>query len=335
MGTIFRSHVKAYRHPVFFLGKDVALGERLCRTYLSIDWDPAYRLDPDVQMCSRDAWDHILPRSGPALIFLEMMPGDAGEESRLVEAVRAHNANLQVVLLVDSSTDYFLVARNCALGNILKKDQFDASILGALTIRLLTGNIFGFEPYFPNGYAFGPIFKTFHGGVVLDRLITTCFEYFIPHVPKEHASVFKCFIHELLVNTVAYAIGGITPEDRDKNLTSAPSEVFIPERRAIKVSLVGDHEKNAISVQDSSGQLSMLRVLEKLRRHTCVGEETMPPGMWDGSGRGMSLIQKDSRFVVNILKGVRTETIFMHYLKEELNRYESVIMTEVSPFRPW
>ena len=41
----------------------------------------------------------------------------------------------------------------------------------------------------------------------------------------------------------------------------------------------------------------------------------MPPGIWDESGRGMSLVYRYSRFIVNILSGVRTETIFLQYRK--------------------
>ncbi len=322
---------QSFKHPVFFVGCDRLLGDSLCRALVSLELESEWRLSPDVQICDRNYWKELLPQKGPGLIFIEMLNEGVAIESALIQEIRAYNANLQMVLLVEPTIDFYQIASVCRIGNIIRRDRFDSSILRALVIRLLSGNIFGFSPYFPNGFSTGPIYKTFHGEVILDELITTCFDTIIPRIPKDHSSIFKCFIHELLTNTVAYAIGGITAEDRDKNLTPAPSKIVIPERRAIKVTLVGDAEKNAVSVQDSSGSLSLLRVLEKLRRHTCMGDEKTPPGMWDGSGRGMSLIHRDSRLVINILKGVRTETIFMHYLKEEMNRYESVIITEVTP----
>jgi hypothetical protein len=58
----------------------------------------------------------------------------------------------------------------------------------------------------------------------------------------------------------------------------------------------------------------------------------MPPGIWDESGRGISMVYRYSRFIVNILKGVRTETLFLQYHEKELNRFESIIITEVNPF---
>jgi len=140
------------------------------------------------------------------------------------------------------------------------------------------------------------------------------------------------FLNELLLNAFSYAIEGITPDDRDQKLLHAPPIVDIPERRAIKITLVTDDEKVGFSLQDSTGSLSMLRVLQKLRRQSCIGDEKMPPGIWDESGRGISMVYRYSRFIVNILKGVRTEIIFLQYHRQELNRFESIIITEVQPF---
>ena len=40
------------------------------------------------------------------------------------------------------------------------------------------------------------------------------------------------------------------------------------------------------------------------------------------------MVYRYSRFIVNILKGVRTETIFLQYHEKELNRFESIIITD-------
>ena len=319
-------------HPVFFVGDDADLGERLARSYESLILPQEYRVHPQINLVPKAHWNKFIPKEGPGLAYVEMTQS-VEYESALIQDIRHHNPQVQVVLMVDASMDYFQVAQNCGIGNIIRKQYFDEPIIRALTIRLLSGNIFGFGPYFVEGFTKGPIIKTFQGQVKLEKVINECFDTFIPEVPPDHQSLFKCFLHELITNTLAYAIGGISAEDRDTNLTPAPNEIFIPERKAVKLALVGDKEKNAISVSDSSGNLSMLRILQKLRRHAVIGEEKLPPGMWDGSGRGMSLIQKDSRLVVNILKGVRTESIFMRYHEEELNRFESVIITEVSPLQ--
>jgi hypothetical protein len=261
-------------------------------------------------------------------------PPDGGEprESRLIREIGERNPSLQIVLLADDGVDYFRIAREFRIGNVIKKGRFDDDIIRALTIRLLTGNIFGFAPYFPDGFAVGPLYRTFAGRVRVEAAIEECFQACRPHVNPEESASFRIFLHELMLNTFAYAIEGITPEERDAKLLKAPPEVHIPERRAIKISLVKDREKLGVSVMDSTGSLSMLRVLEKLRRQSRIGDEKMPPGIWDESGRGISMVYRYSRFIVNILKGVRTETIFLQYHEKDLNQFESIIITEVNPF---
>jgi hypothetical protein len=266
------------------------------------------------------------------MVFVEITDAGTLGESRLISEIGARNPSLQMVLLADDGVDYFRIAQDFRIGNVIKKNRFDDAIIQALTIRLLTGNIFGFAPYFPDGFTVGPLYRAFAGTVRVESAIEECFLACKPYVAPEELPSFRIFMHELMLNTFAYAIEGITPEDRDAKLLKAPPEVFIPERRAIKISLVADREKLAVSVMDSTGSLSMLRVLEKLRRQSKIGAEKMPPGIWDESGRGISMVYRYSRFIVNILKGVRTETIFMQYQEQERNRFESIIITEVNPF---
>jgi hypothetical protein len=332
--------------PVVFLGTDVALAERLAGCYARIRWDEEYRIAPVFLAKAPRDWGAAAPARGRGLVYVEIGPGAAsgaagarepGEaresgESRLLRAIGERNPSLQIVLLSDDDVDYFRIAREFRIGNVIKKGRFDDDVIRALTIRLLTGNIFGFAPYFPDGFAVGPLYRTFAGRVRVEAAIEECFQACRPYVNPGELASFRIFIHELMLNTFAYAIEGITPEERDSKLLKAPPEVEIPERRAIKVSLVKDKEKLGVSVMDSTGSLSMLRVLEKLRRQSKIGGEKMPPGIWDESGRGISMVYRYSRFIVNILKGVRTETIFLQYHDQDLNRFESIIITEVNPF---
>jgi hypothetical protein len=320
------------RTPIVFLGRDKSLARRLGETLGSIAWGEEYRIAPVYLACAPDRWREALPARGRGLALVEITADGTAEESLLIAEMRGHNPSFQVALVADDDADYFRIARAFRIGNVIKKNRFDAAVLHALTIRLLTGNIFGFAPYFPKGFAVGPLFRTYSGKVSVEDVIRESYEFGSPYVHPDELSNFRVFLHELLLNTFAYAIEGITPEERDAKLLRAPPEIFIPERRAIKVSLAVDAEKVGFSVQDSTGNLSMLRVLEKLRRQSRIGGEKMPPGIWDESGRGISMVYRYSRFVVNILSGVRTETIFLQYCKKDLNRFESIIITEVAPF---
>lgn len=318
--------------PVVFLGRDAELARRLEDTFAAIPWDDSYRIRPVFRRHPPEEWAAVLPAKGRGLALLEVSGAGGESESGLIERIRARNGEVQIVLLAEDEYDYFKIAESYRIGNVLKKRGFDPSILHALTVRLLTGNIFGFDPYFPKGYAVGPLHRTYSGLVQVEEVIREAFEICRPHIHPDENGNFRMFLHELLTNTFAYAIEGITPEDRDLKLLGPPPEAFIKERRAIKVSLAADAEKVGFSVMDSTGSLSMLRVLGKLRRQSKIGGEKLPPGIWDESGRGMSLVYKYSRFIVNILSGVRTETIFLQYRQKDLNRFESIIITEVQPF---
>ncbi len=322
--------LKPHTLPIILLSSNVELANRLGECYAQISWEEGYRLAPEFFFSPRLTWQKSLPAQSPGLVFIEMESEAVDIESLLIASIRKFNTRLQIVLVVEPDMDYFRVAQNCLVSNIIRKKQFDPAIIRALTIRLLTGNIFGFDPYFPHGFEVGPLYKTYAGQVEVQKVIQEGFDFFHTYVHEEEKANFRMFLHELLLNTFSYAIEGITPENRDKYLLTASPEIFIPERKAIKVSFAVDHEKIGFSIQDSSGNLSMLRLLEKLRRQSCIGDEKLPPGIWDESGRGMSLVHRYSRFIVNILRGVRTETIFLQYHEKELNQFESIIITEIT-----
>jgi hypothetical protein len=318
--------------PIVFLGADAALARRLESCYAAIVWESEYRLAPRFRACHYRDWRSELPSTGGGLVYMEVANAGEQGESALIREIAAFNPRLQIALLADENVDYFQIAQDFRIGNVIKKHRFDVAIIRSLTIRLLTGNIFGFDPYFPDGFATGPLYRTYCGRVNIQNAIEECVQACSPYIDPEELSTFRIFMHELLTNTFSYAIEGITPEDRDTKLLRPPPEVDIEERRAIKISLVADAEKVGVSVQDSTGNLSMLRVLQKLRRQSKIGGETMPPGIWDETGRGISMVYRYSRFIVNILRGVRTETIFLQYRQKDLNRFESIIITEVIPF---
>jgi hypothetical protein len=318
--------------PIVFLGADTVLAAHLQACYLGVSWGEEYRIEPRFHGLPAQQWRTAVPETGRGMVFMEITDVGTEGDTRLIREINARNSGMQIVLLADDDVDYFQIAADFRIGNVIKKTRFDAAVIHALTIRLITGNIFGFAPYFPDGFTVGPLYRTFCGRVVIEKVIEECFEACKPHVNPDEISSFRIFMHELLFNTFSYAIEGITPEDRDSKLLRPPPEVDIAERRGIKISLVADREKIGVSVMDSTGSLSMLRVLQKLRRQSKIGGEKMPPGIWDESGRGMSMVYRYSRFIVNILKGVRTETIFLQYHEKELNRFESIIITEVNPF---
>jgi len=314
----------------YYLGKSSATALKLQEFYAKLTEDPHFFLSTQFAHCDKSQWDKVIPKSQTALVYFET-DNLVDEEIKLLQSIKEHNPKLQWVLLVDSSLDYFTIAKTFQIGNILLKEKFDISMVRALSIRLMTGNLFGFDPYFLNGYTTDPIVKTVEGKTNLKDLLTYFEKNFLPHViPVMHNRI-STYFNELLVNTVSYSVEGVTPEERDNGKLQISGDTFTPSHKSFKISMAIDHEKYGLSITDSTGLLTLNRILEKLRRQTRIGDEQHPPGIWDLSGRGFALIQKDNRMIFNILKGVSTEIIFLHYLEPSMNKYESIIVTELTP----
>ncbi len=140
----------------------------------------------------------------------------------------------------------------------------------------------------------------------------------------------RTYFYELLANTIAYSVVGLSVELRDSGAYTIPPQVEIPREKPFKISMAIDEEKYGFSIMDTSGTLSLQRILAKLRRQSAIGDEVRPPGIWDLTGRGLSLLLKDNRLIINIVRNSLTEVVFLHYREKSLNKYESIIIAEVA-----
>ena len=107
--------------------------------------------------------------------------------------------------------------------------------------------------------------------------------------------------------------------------------VEVPEDKAIEFKIVEDDEKWGLSVTDQSGSLTLNRVLEKIERHTAFDDKPVPEGIEDLSGRGLFILSRQNRLIINILNTVKTEIIVMRFKDSSLNRYQSFIINEKNP----
>jgi len=108
-------------------------------------------------------------------------------------------------------------------------------------------------------------------------------------------------------------------------VSPSPSKPFPKDRRQ------GRDEKYGISVRDKEGGLTLLRILQKLRRHTPLEGNPIPDGIEDLTGRGLFIISRQTRLVINILHGQQTEVILLSYFDEDRNKYKSLIINEKYP----
>jgi len=82
---------------------------------------------------------------------------------------------------------------------------------------------------------------------------------------------------------------------------------------------------------DQKGTLRSSRILKKLQRHTSFDIGDLPTGLEDPTGRGLFILSRQTRLVVNVLLGLKTEVILMHFFDEKKNKYQSLIINEKLP----
>lgn len=238
---------------------------------------------------------------------------------------------VQEVLLADPNQNYFDVARQFQIGNILFNNNFDLPMIWAITRKLLFEDFFGLAPFFPNGFhEFDRSYK-FSGKFNFNDIMIQSFQDFLPRLDEEARYNFTTAISELTVNALSYGVYGITPEQRESDQAMSPQFVEVPEDKAIEFKIVEDDEKWGLSVTDQSGSLTLNRVLEKIERHTAFDDKPVPDGIEDLSGRGLFILSRQNRLIINILNTVKTEIIVMRFKDSSLNRYQSFIINEKNP----
>ena len=268
-----------------------------------------------------------------SLVFIEIHKKDSVESFQTLGEFQKKWANnpVQEVLIVDPNQNYFDVARQFKIGNILFNNNFDLPMIWAITRRLLFEDFFGLKAFFPKGFNEFDQSYTFSGKFNFNDILTKAFQDFIPRLDEVSKYNFTTAISELTVNALSYGVYGITPEDREANQTLSPRFVEVPTEKAIQFHIVEDDEKWGLSVTDQTGSLTLNRVLEKIERHTAFNDRPIPAGIEDLSGRGLFILSRQNRLVINILNTIKTEIIIMRFKDSVLNKYQSFIINEKNP----
>jgi len=261
------------------------------------------------------------------LLFFEADPQRMDDSKRKLKRFLVEFRS-NVVLMCSAEYDNLELARHFGIGNILLPESMNEPVIRAITLKLLGKEFFGFEPFFPAGY---PLFEKeyfFSGEFQLRDFQKKYFGDFAAELDPDERNYFFMYASELMTNALSYGVYGVTPEQRDQNQTGFPNDLVIPERKEIRVKIVRDEEKYAVSITDKTGALTLERVLEKIRRQTVAPGENVPKGLYDLSGRGLFILSKQTRLVINILRRVKTEVIMLRYNDPSLNKYQPLIINE-------
>lgn len=271
---------------------------------------------------------HFDQKSKPDLVFFETNPQwiEANGHRELEEILKWAKSN--IILIGSPKFDYLELAKRYGIGNIILSDHLNPNSVRAVLTRLLGTEFFGFKSFFIGGYELFYKEYIFNGHYPLASFPKGYFQEFVRTLSEEEKYYFYTHINELLINAFCFGVYGIQAEERDQKQVTVPSEIFIPKEKEIKVIIARDHEKYGISIMDSGGSLTLERVLEKIHRHTPQDGKIIPKGITDLNGRGLFMISRQSRLIVNILKNVRTEVIFLRYNDPMQNTYQSLIINE-------
>jgi hypothetical protein len=309
------------------------LAERLVGVYANLLTSPQFTFRPQIHVNPPSDLVETLVATRRCLFFLEISSLNDTHSQKLLDVINNEYRpqGNHLILIADHSIDFLDLAIKHQVGNILFRDSIDTSTVGALTNRLFGTQFFGFEPFFPNHWGQFEQHCTISSLTNRTGLVDRLFAEFLSTLQGLNAHRFHGQMSELITNAIAYGVLGVTSEQRDTSYLHMPTVVDIPMSKAIKISVVQDEEKYGISVKDSGGSLTLLRILQKLRRHTPIPGQDLPLGIDDLTGRGLYIVSRQTRLVINVLRGVQTEVILLCYFDEERNRYKSLIINEKYP----
>ncbi len=249
--------------------------------------------------------EQVRPDMVIADIHMEGMDGVT-----LLGLVRERYPEVRRVLMTGYNIDeHVALARRYDIGNVLAKGSgFQYDEIGEYASRLLKGEIFGLERYFPDTPLQSTCIHTH------EEARTACASI----VAKSHARdplYFEMAIDELISNAVFHGVLQGKPRNEWDDAYR------LDHGECVTVSWAHDDEKVGVSVADPKGRLSkadVLRWLENPLSEREVGEE---------HGRGLVLVRRlVDRLIINIRAQTMTECIILQYRSADAARGEKPLM---------
>jgi len=227
----------------------------------------------------------------------------------------------KVIIVPTNEENYFDFAMEYNLCNVIHAKRLNEIMLHAVLNdfykkKLSLDSFFSKETnIFDRSYSLS-------GKISMLRLIENLFADFIEQLQPSIRNTFIINCHELVTNALAYGVLGITAYTRDIteqdviNYTS----VNIPSNKEVQVRLTLNDKRYGISVKDSGGLLTKQRILERIRRQSIVGGETIPQGIEDYTGRGLAILSHHGLLIFSIKPGEHTEVSLISRLETAVEK---------------
>lgn len=269
-----------------------------------------------------DALENVLPSNKVDLILSDInMPRMKGFE--LLHEVRTRYPAMKRILITAYNVeDYFEMAMKHDVGNIfVKTTPFNFEELSTILENLLTNDIFGAERYMNENFEQSSLTVT-RGDTIhqaANDVITS-----LP--PEAEIKKLELVLVELLTNAIFYGIRGEAPEKKE----TWNHDFELGKDEAIKINVLWDEKKYAISIIDKGGRLKKQDVLYWLHRQIGKDEQGIPIGILDSHGRGLFIARKYiDRLLINIDSDIKTEIIIINYNNAEYSGFKPLYINEI------
>ncbi|MCL2100797.1 MAG: hypothetical protein FWH22_03695 [Fibromonadales bacterium] len=238
----------------------------------------------------------------------------------------------RIVIVPNGKENYFDFAIKYNICDIIHIDKLNEDILlGILKCFLKKdfdlNSFFGVQKnIFDKSYSIS-------GNISMLRLIENTFADFIDKIQCSAKNTFIINCHELVTNAIAYGVLGITAYVRDKKDHDIHdiidyANINIPQDKEINVRLIMNKDSYGISVKDFGGLLTKRRVLERIRRQSAVEGETIPLGIEDHTGRGLTILSHHGLLLFSIRPKISTEVSLISRLDSTIGKNPISILTK-------
>jgi len=237
----------------------------------------------------------------------------------------------RIVIIASKEENYFDFAIEYNICNIIHVKRLNESLLLGVLDCFLKENL-SLDSFFKEKKKIFDKYYCLSGNISMFRLIENTFTDFIEKMQSEIRNTFIINCHELVTNAIAYGVLGITAYARDKKErdTTHYTSINIPKNKEIKVRLLMGEDLYGISVRDSSGLLTIQRILERIRRQSIVAGETIPQGIEDYTGRGLAILSHLGILLFSIKPGEFTEVSLISNLEATFEKKPiSILAAEI------
>ena len=263
---------------------------------------------------------------------------------QLIQAIAQEYPDTQYALMTAyNADDYLRYVRERQIWNIIPKTTLlDVRFVGIMAYKLLSGDIFGPEKYFPratiSATTVGELHRLAQPGIPpteglysfavrtaedYDCLSETVGQLLMKHgAPSMVLQVVEELASNALVRAPRHLLGELGPRAGARELLRAVVSDHGESPYRVCCGVIAGQA--VVAIVDPHGTLERSEILDRLERYTTLGEDGLPLGVHDHHGRGLYISREHlDHLVFNIAPGKCTEVIGILALDQD-QRYRSV-----------